>query len=217
MRGGCEQALAAARPRWIDHMLLNEIFDGDMAYLAKASQYAKARPTGPSSACPMLWKSASKPLVVFQLSAGDVKQGLRGAMLRQSRGTAGDVCMRTLYAQTTQLTSNVPARDHCCNTLLSVQERDPGGETWAQDYYLPAGADKCASAVTQHTFYLQAFDEEAIILFWEDMLIHPAFVCFCPPFPPCDPPGTHYCVHNTLSNVVTVYCKSVMRWPLGVD
>lgn len=24
-------------------MLLNEIFDGDMAYLAKASQYAKAR------------------------------------------------------------------------------------------------------------------------------------------------------------------------------
>ena len=35
------QALAAARPRWIDHMLLNEIFDGDMAYLAKASQYAK--------------------------------------------------------------------------------------------------------------------------------------------------------------------------------
>ncbi len=27
--------LAAARPRWIDHLLLNEIFDGDMAYLAK--------------------------------------------------------------------------------------------------------------------------------------------------------------------------------------
>ncbi len=41
--GRCAQALAAARPRWIDHMLLNEIFDGDMAYLAKASQYAKAR------------------------------------------------------------------------------------------------------------------------------------------------------------------------------
>lgn len=40
------QALAAARPRWIDHMLLNEIFDGDMAYLAKASQYAKARAQG---------------------------------------------------------------------------------------------------------------------------------------------------------------------------
>ncbi|KAK9835403.1 hypothetical protein WJX81_007403 [Elliptochloris bilobata] len=60
------KALAAARPRWIDHMLLNEIFDGDMAYLAKASQYAK--------------------------------------------------------------------------------ERDPGGNTWAQDYYLPAGADKSAIA-----------------------------------------------------------------------
>ena len=43
VRGYCEQALAAARPRWIDHMLLNEIFDGDMAYLAKASQYAKVR------------------------------------------------------------------------------------------------------------------------------------------------------------------------------
>lgn len=30
------KGLAAARPRWIDHLLLNEIFDGDMAYLAKA-------------------------------------------------------------------------------------------------------------------------------------------------------------------------------------
>ena len=35
-------------------MLLNEIFDGDMAYLAKASQYAKARPIGPSQSRPML-------------------------------------------------------------------------------------------------------------------------------------------------------------------
>ena len=31
--------LAAARPRWIDHLLLNEIFDGDMAYLAKVAAY----------------------------------------------------------------------------------------------------------------------------------------------------------------------------------
>jgi len=30
-------ALAAARPRWIDHLLLNEVFDGDLAYLAQAS------------------------------------------------------------------------------------------------------------------------------------------------------------------------------------
>ena len=33
---GLVKRLAAARPRWIDHLLLNEIFDGDMAYLAKA-------------------------------------------------------------------------------------------------------------------------------------------------------------------------------------
>ncbi len=33
------KALAAARPRWIDHLLLNEIFDGDMAYLAKVAAY----------------------------------------------------------------------------------------------------------------------------------------------------------------------------------
>ena len=63
--GGCEQALAAARPRWIDHMLLNEIFDGDMAYLAKASHYAKARPTGPSSSRPCRWGITSKPWVVL--------------------------------------------------------------------------------------------------------------------------------------------------------
>ena len=31
--------LAAARPRWIDHLLLNEIFDGDMAYLAKVCSF----------------------------------------------------------------------------------------------------------------------------------------------------------------------------------
>ncbi len=37
------QALAAARPRWIDHLLLNEIFDGDMAYLAQASANAKKK------------------------------------------------------------------------------------------------------------------------------------------------------------------------------
>jgi hypothetical protein len=29
------------RPRWIDHLLLNEIFDGDLAYLCKASRNAK--------------------------------------------------------------------------------------------------------------------------------------------------------------------------------
>ena len=34
--------LAAARPRWIDHLLLNEIFDGDMAYLAKACTFLSA-------------------------------------------------------------------------------------------------------------------------------------------------------------------------------
>ena len=33
---GLVKRLAAARPRWIDHLLLNEIFDGDMAYLSKA-------------------------------------------------------------------------------------------------------------------------------------------------------------------------------------
>ena len=33
---GLVKRAAAARPRWIDHLLLNEIFDGDMAYLAKA-------------------------------------------------------------------------------------------------------------------------------------------------------------------------------------
>ena len=33
------KALAAARPRWIDHLLLNEIFDGDMAYLAKVAAF----------------------------------------------------------------------------------------------------------------------------------------------------------------------------------
>ncbi len=37
------KALAAARPRWIDHLLLNEIFDGDMAYLAQASANSKRR------------------------------------------------------------------------------------------------------------------------------------------------------------------------------
>ena len=37
------QVLAAARPRWIDHLLLNEIFDGDMAYLAQASANSKRR------------------------------------------------------------------------------------------------------------------------------------------------------------------------------
>lgn len=37
------QKLAAARPRWIDHLLLNEIFDGDMAYLAQASTNSKRR------------------------------------------------------------------------------------------------------------------------------------------------------------------------------
>ncbi|EIE23217.1 Rieske-domain-containing protein [Coccomyxa subellipsoidea C-169] len=37
------KVLAAARPRWIDHLLLNEIFDGDMAYLAQASANSKRR------------------------------------------------------------------------------------------------------------------------------------------------------------------------------
>ncbi|CAL8465289.1 g4824 [Coccomyxa elongata] len=40
---GIVKALAAARPRWIDHLLLNEIFDGDMAYLAQASANAKKK------------------------------------------------------------------------------------------------------------------------------------------------------------------------------
>ncbi len=40
---GPVKALAAARPRWIDHLLLNEIFDGDMAYLAQASANARRR------------------------------------------------------------------------------------------------------------------------------------------------------------------------------
>ena len=39
---GLIKKLAAARPRWIDHLLLNEIFDGDMAYLAKASTFVTA-------------------------------------------------------------------------------------------------------------------------------------------------------------------------------
>ena len=58
------------------------------------------------------------------------------------------VCMCTLYAQSVLLASSISAGDCCCNTLLHMQERDPGGQTWAQDYYLPAGADKCASAAT---------------------------------------------------------------------
>ena len=39
---GLVKKLAAARPRWIDHLLLNEIFDGDMAYLAKACTLSAA-------------------------------------------------------------------------------------------------------------------------------------------------------------------------------
>ncbi len=39
---GLVKRLAAARPRWIDHLLLNEIFDGDMAYLAKACTLVSA-------------------------------------------------------------------------------------------------------------------------------------------------------------------------------
>ena len=40
---GLVKRLAAARPRWIDHLLLNEIFDGDMAYLAKACTFLLPR------------------------------------------------------------------------------------------------------------------------------------------------------------------------------
>ena len=41
--------LAARRPRWLDHLLINEIFDGDMCYLRHASVLAKHRdPSGSS-------------------------------------------------------------------------------------------------------------------------------------------------------------------------
>ena len=45
--------LAAARPRWIDHLLLNEIFDGDMAYLAKACVFSEAS-SEPGMRCPFM-------------------------------------------------------------------------------------------------------------------------------------------------------------------
>ena len=39
--------LLAARPRWLDHLLLNEVFDGDLAFLATtATNTKKADPTG---------------------------------------------------------------------------------------------------------------------------------------------------------------------------
>lgn len=34
-------ALLAARPRWVDHLLLNEVFDGDMAFLATTAANTK--------------------------------------------------------------------------------------------------------------------------------------------------------------------------------
>ncbi len=35
-------ALLAARPRWVDHLLLNEVFDGDLAFLATTATNTKA-------------------------------------------------------------------------------------------------------------------------------------------------------------------------------
>jgi phenylpropionate dioxygenase-like ring-hydroxylating dioxygenase large terminal subunit len=35
-------AALAARPRWVDHLLLNEVFDGDLAYLPQAAANARA-------------------------------------------------------------------------------------------------------------------------------------------------------------------------------
>lgn len=41
--------LIGKRSSWLDHLLLNEIFDGDLAYLQGASVYAKQRdPSGGS-------------------------------------------------------------------------------------------------------------------------------------------------------------------------
>ncbi|KAK9814221.1 hypothetical protein WJX72_002503 [[Myrmecia] bisecta] len=37
---GVVKKLLALRPRWIDHLVLNEVFDGDLAYLAKAASNA---------------------------------------------------------------------------------------------------------------------------------------------------------------------------------
>lgn len=49
---GLVKKLAAARPRWIDHLLLNEIFDGDMAYLAKVCAYHGSLPLTSMDSCP---------------------------------------------------------------------------------------------------------------------------------------------------------------------
>ena len=62
--------LAAARPRWIDHLLLNEIFDGDMAYLAKVVAYLSTQwHMSHSSALTCMW---GMPWAARALSAAQV-------------------------------------------------------------------------------------------------------------------------------------------------
>ena len=121
---GLVKKLAAARPRWIDHLLLNEIFDGDTAYLAKASEIAKRRDlTGGSWAQDYFMPANSDGCANAHPEELPTPQtGLTEAILLWIGLLQGEHCVR-------KGCQKVYTAGHCCvaHTLLPVQSFVLGG------------------------------------------------------------------------------------------
>jgi pheophorbide a oxygenase len=135
--------LLASRPRWVDHLLLNEVFDGDMAFLATTATNTKtADPSGASWAreC-YLPTGADGPFRAWQRwlhgrGGGGWVAAVRGAP-PSAPPASGSLPRRTVLDRYESHTAHCPS----CSAALAGLQR------WGLAVRVGAGAAFLAAAV----------------------------------------------------------------------